>query len=82
MLKRMMALLLCLMLAAAPALAAGEILDGRWLCADIQGNVTADTPAELKDDFGLFVNKDWILQAVIPDGESTAGSMEDAGRTL
>lgn len=82
MLKKMIALLLCLMLAA-PALAgAEEILDGRWLCADIQGNVTEDTPAELKDDFGLFVNKDWILQVEIPAGESNAGSMEDVIRTL
>ena len=83
MLKKITALLLCLILAAAPALAgAEEILDGRWLCADIQGNVTEDTPAELKEDFGLFVNKDWILQAEIPAGESTAGSMEDVIRTL
>lgn len=80
--KRMIALLLCLILAVAPALAAGEILDERWLCADIQGNVTADTLAELKDDFGLYVNKEWILQAEIPDGESSTGSMEDANRTL
>ncbi len=60
----------------------GAILDGRWLNADIQGNVTEDTPAELKDDFGLFVNKDWILQAQIPAGESKTGSMEDVQRTL
>ena len=59
--------------AAAPeedALPAGSILDGRWLDADIQGFVTTDTPAGLKDDFGLFVNKDWILQTQIPDGVS------------
>ena len=60
----------------------GAILDGRWLNADIQGNVTEETPAELKDDYGLFVNKDWILQAVIPAGESKTGSMEDVQRTL
>ena len=36
----------------------------------------------LKDDFGLFVNRDWILQAEIPAGESKAGSMEDVQRTL
>ncbi len=44
----------------------GEILDGRWLCSDVQGFVTEDTPAELKDDFALYVNKPWILQAEIP----------------
>ena len=85
--KKMIALLLCalliLSLIPASALAAeNEILDGRWLCADIQGNVTENTPAALKDDFGLYVNKEWILQAEIPDGETSAGSMEDVIRTL
>ena len=28
----------------------GHILDGSWLCSDIQGFVTEDTPAELKDE--------------------------------
>lgn len=36
----------------------------------------------LKDDFDLYVNKDWILQAKIPDGESTTGAMDDVERTL
>ena len=50
--------------AAASVLAeSGRILDGRWLCSNIAGNVTEDTPAELKDDFGLYVNKPWILQS-------------------
>ena len=85
--KKLTALLLCALLALAPTLTpvlaeGGAILDGRWLNADIQGNVTEDTPAVLKDDFGLFVNKDWILQAEIPAGESKAGSMEDVQRTL
>ena len=81
--KQLTVLLLCALLALAPALAeGGAILDGRWLNADIQGNVTEDTPAVLKDDFGMFVNRDWILQAEIPAGESKAGSMEDVQRTL
>ena len=72
-----------MLLALTPVLAENEAsLDGRWLCADIQGNVTENTPAERKDDFGLFVNKDWILQAEIPAGESKAGSLEDVQRTL
>ena len=81
--KKAMILLLCALLALTPVLAvAEEILDGRWLCADVQGNVTADTVAELKDDFGLYVNKEWILGAQIPDGETATGSFEDATRTL
>ena len=83
MMKKLTVLLLCMLLAISPVLAEGDpILDGRWLDADIQGNVTQDTPAELRDDFGLFVNKEWILQAEIPAGESKAGSMEDVQRTL
>lgn len=81
--KKLTVLLLCMLLALTPVLAENEAsLDGRWLCADIQGNVTENTPAECKDDFGLFVNKDWILQAEIPAGESKAGSMEDVQHTL
>ena len=82
MMKKFIALLLCALLAVSAALAEGGIPDGRWLDADVQGNVTADTPAALKDDYGLFVNKDWILQAAIPAGEATTGSLEDAQRTL
>lgn len=82
-LSALLLLLLFAMMGAASALAEdAAILDGRWLCADIQGNVTADTPADLKDDFGLFVNKDWILQAEIPTGESRTGVFEESGRTL
>ena len=85
--KKLTAILLCVMLALVPALSSvlaegGAILDGRWLNADIQGNVSEDTPAELKENFGLFVNKDWILQAKIPAGESKAGTMEDVIRML
>ena len=77
------ALLLCALLALAPALAEEPAIpDGRWLCADIQGNVTADTPAELRDDFGLFVNKDWILSAEIPAGETSTGTLDEVDRTL
>ncbi len=46
----------------------GQVLDGRWLNSDIIGNVTEDTPAELKDDFALYVNKEWSLTAELPDG--------------
>ena len=74
---------LALSLAASFALAeGGKILDGRWLCSDVLGNVTETTPASLKDDFALYINKDWILQVEIPDGEVGAGTFEDADRTL
>ena len=81
--KKVLAFLLCLLLALTPVLAvAEEILDGRWLCSDIQGNVTEDTPVSLKDDFGIYINKEWIIGAQIPDGEASTGSFEDAARLL
>ena len=48
-----------------------------WLCSDLVGNVTADTPAELKDDFYLAVNKDALLKLEIPDGYPLAGTVLD-----
>ena len=51
-----------------------NILDGRWLCSNIAGNVTEDTPAELKDDFGLYVNKLWLLQAEYTAGVPTVSN--------
>ena len=83
MFRKGLILLLCALLAVSPVLAeTGQILDGRWLCSDIVGNVTADTPAELKDDFALYVNKDWILQAVIAPGEASTSSTKDISRSL
>ena len=83
MLKKLTAALICALLALTPTLAeGGAILDGRWLCADIQGNVTEDTRVELRDDFGLFVNRDWIIHAVIPGGKASTGAFEDSMRTL
>ena len=55
----------------------GRIPDGRWLCSNIAGNVTEDTPAELKDDFGLYVNKPWILQAKFTAGVPTVSNQSE-----
>ena len=59
-----------------------EILDGRWLCADIDGSVTKDTPAELKDDFHIFVNKDWFVNTPIPAGRRGYGAVEEMNQIL
>lgn len=48
-----------------------------WICSTLDGAVTADTQANLKDDFYLAVNKDAIAQMEIPDGYSSAGTMFD-----
>ncbi len=55
----------------------GESLDGRWLCSNIAGIVTEDTPAELKDDFGLYVNKPWLLQAEFTAGVPTVSNQSE-----
>ena len=39
-----------------------------WIDSNIIGNVTADTVTSLKDDFYLWVNKDWLATAKIPEG--------------
>ena len=54
-----------------------RIPDGRWLCTNIAGNVTESTPAELKDNYDLYVNKEWYLEAKIPEGKSSAGATSE-----
>ena len=53
-----------------------------WLDSDLDGNVTADTPVELKDDFALYVNKDKILATRIPEGYAETGTIEEINRKL
>ncbi|MCR5844300.1 MAG: M13 family metallopeptidase [Oscillospiraceae bacterium] len=45
-----------------------------WLCIDLDGVVTADTPADLKDNYALAVNKDKILALEIPEGRAFGGT--------
>ena len=48
-----------------------------WMYIDLVGNVTADTPADPKDNFALWANKDRILSLQIPEGYATAGDLVD-----
>ncbi|MBQ6366132.1 MAG: M13 family metallopeptidase [Oscillospiraceae bacterium] len=48
-----------------------------WLDIDLEGNVTADTPTDLKDNFALWANKDRILSLEIPEGYLAAGNTID-----
>lgn len=83
--RKWITLLLCTLLAMTSIAAVspsafaedGRILDGRWLCSNIAGNVTEDTPAELKDDFGLYVNKPWILQTEFTAGVPTVSNQSE-----
>ncbi len=48
-----------------------------WPDIDLDGVVTEDTHAELKDNFALYVNKDRILSLEIPEGYPYAGTIMD-----
>lgn len=48
-----------------------------WPDIDLDGVVTPDMPAELKDNFALFVNKDKILNLEIPEGYAYGGTVRD-----
>ncbi len=48
-----------------------------WLCCDLEGTVTPETEASLKDHFDLAVNKEKILEMEIPEGYPSCGTMTD-----
>ncbi len=58
---------------AASSNAGGQSMDTSvmkpWMNSNVVGIVTADTTAELKDDFYLAVNHDWLMNARLKDGE-------------
>ena len=48
-----------------------------WPDIDLEGVVTPDMPAVLKDNFALYVNKDKILNLTIPEGYAYGGTVRD-----
>ena len=48
-----------------------------WLNANVAGTVTEDTTAELKDDFNLAVNYDYLKDTEIGEGRSGENSFEE-----
>ena len=48
-----------------------------WICSDLKGAVTENTPVSLKDDFHLFVNKEAMLKTEIPEGYPVGGTLAD-----
>ena len=50
-----------------------------WVDSAIKENVTADTVTDPKDDFHLYVNKDWIVETDIPAGYSSWGHFNERG---
>lgn len=53
-----------------------------WLCSILEGNVTEDTPTNLKNDFYLAVNKDALTKLEIPSDQSSAGFFDEGGQKL
>lgn len=48
-----------------------------WILSDLEGVVTEDISAELKDDFALFINRDHYINAQIPEGYYCTGAVDD-----
>ena len=48
-----------------------------WAMIDLDGVVTKDTPADVKDNFALFANKDDILSLELHQDDSLVGTMYD-----
>ncbi|MBR3245541.1 MAG: M13 family metallopeptidase, partial [Parasporobacterium sp.] len=72
--RKIIVLAVSFLLAVTPVFAdGGQVLDGRWLCTNIDGNVTEETPDEMKDNYDLYVNKAWYTDTLIPEGELAVG---------
>ena len=48
-----------------------------WMNIDLEGNVTPDTPTDLKDNYALWANKDRILNMEIPAGYMAGGNTSE-----
>ena len=88
--KKMLCMLLAVLLLASigtPALAqldaesSAEEIDYTtgtpWMNIDLEGNVTPDTPTDLKDNYALWANKDRILNMEIPAGYMAGGNTSE-----
>ena len=80
MMKRIVSVLMCLLLAAGMVATAEEAAQADtttgtpWMDPDVLGNVTEDTSTDLKDNFALYENKDKILTTELSAGLPIAGS--------
>ena len=81
--KRFLGMLLAFMMFfSLPAGALAEEGTGKndgnqWINSSLVDAVDGSTPAELKDDFYLAVNRDWISGAEIPAGYSEFSSFTE-----
>ncbi len=61
---------------------ADSAVQNGWTDSDIPDSVTADTQADLKDDFHLAVNKDWLAAAEIPAGQMQVSSFTERNKEV
>ncbi len=60
----------------------GEDYIRPWMDADIQGVLEQSGPADVKDDFYAAINRDWIINAKIPDGYSSYDTISERQREV
>ncbi len=48
-----------------------------WVDSDMKSNIAEDMETSPKDDFHLYVNKDWLVSNEIPAGSSENSSVEE-----
>ena len=53
-----------------------------WICSEIKENVSGDMETSPKEDFHLYINRDWILENEIPEGNSFFSGFQEASDTV
>lgn len=76
--KKLLTLTLVLLMAVSSALAA----PAQWVNSDILGTVTADTQVNLKDDFHMAMNKDWLANAKLTPTQMQVSSFTNRADEL
>lgn len=71
--KRLIALVLILCMAAVGAFAEAP----SWVNSNLLGSVSPDTEALPQEDFNVYINKDWIVNAKIPEGSMSINSFSE-----
>ncbi len=53
-----------------------------WIDSDLKENISKDMKTDPKDDFHLYINKDWLLSNNIPDGYPTWSHYSECAKTV
>ncbi|MEF9878879.1 MAG: M13 family metallopeptidase [Clostridia bacterium] len=77
--KKLLSMLLSAMLVFAAVPSFAQESAPQWLNSNVVGNVTADMETSYKDDFHLAVNKDWLLNTKVMEGQFHASTFTVRG---